>query len=557
MSIKLKLACAFLAVLLLSGIAAVSAIRGFGIVNQHMTEIVEGEVRQVINAERLQAAQLKLKAAIRDHVINVDAQAMLRIEDEMGDARREQKEALDLLFAGALDAEDRRILDAYVALREKISAINDQAIENSRKNDLDGVRRLLLAPDYLAMQKEREGLVGTFVTRQLGHLDMLKSQAVADARKAVTILVVTFLLAGVVGAVAAIWITVTIGRGLRRALELSQRVAQGDLSGTADARGRDEIAALLASNNAMVLKLREIVGGVTTVARQVASGSAEMAATSEQLSQGANEQASATEEASASVEQMAANIKQAADNAAQTEQMATRAAHDARASGQAVGEAVDAMRAIADRIMVVQEIARQTDLLALNAAVEAARAGEHGRGFAVVASEVRKLAERSQTAAAEISSLSAGTMRAAMGAGEMLGNLVPTIEKTSQLVTDISVASRELAAGAQQVATAIQQLDKVTQQNSSASQELADGATDLSTHAGQLESTVAFFRIDDRPAPTVAATPNPQVVRASRPVTVATEAPRKPAGGGFEFSLDGAEDDLDRAFQRNLSQWQK
>jgi methyl-accepting chemotaxis protein len=195
------------------------------------------------------------------------------------------------------------------------------------------------------------------------------------------------------------------------------------------------------------------------------------------------------------MEQMAANIKQTADNAAQTEKIARQSSKDAEASGEAVGRAVVAMRTIADKIGIVQEIARQTDLLALNAAVEAARAGEHGKGFAVVASEVRKLAERSQTAAAEISAVSGDTVKAAQEAGDMLTRLVPDIRKTAELVTEISAACREQDIGASQINEAIQQLDKVTQQNSGASEQMSATSEELAAQAEELQTSIAFFRV--------------------------------------------------------------
>ena len=217
----------------------------------------------------------------------------------------------------------------------------------------------------------------------------------------------------------------------------------------------------------------------------------------EQVSQGATEQAASAEEASASMEQMAANIKQNADNAAQTEKIARQSAKDAEISGEAVNRAVGAMRTIAEKISLVQEIARQTDLLALNAAVEAARAGEHGKGFAVVASEVRKLAERSQSAAAEISAMSGETVQSAQNAGEMLNRLVPDIRKTAELVAEISAACREQDIGAAQINEAIQQLDKVTQQNAGASEEMSATSEELAAQAEELQSSIAFFKVDN------------------------------------------------------------
>jgi len=195
------------------------------------------------------------------------------------------------------------------------------------------------------------------------------------------------------------------------------------------------------------------------------------------------------------MEQMAANIKQNADNALQTEKIALKSAEDAKEGGEAVAQTVSAMKQIAEKISIIEEIARQTDLLALNAAIEAARAGEHGKGFAVVASEVRKLAERSQTSAAEISSLSGSSVEVAEKAGNMLVKIVPDIQKTAELVQEISAASNEQNAGADQINKALQQLDQVIQQNSSASEEMASTSEELSGQAEQLQTTINFFKI--------------------------------------------------------------
>ncbi len=281
---------------------------------------------------------------------------------------------------------------------------------------------------------------------------------------------------------------------LRDTARVADLIANGDL--TISPKPLSDKDTLGISLQSMVERLRGVVGNALSAADNVSSGSQQLSSGSEQLSQGATEQASSAEEASASMEEMAANIKQNADNAAQTEKIARQSSKDAEASGEAVNKAVNAMRTIAEKISIVQEIARQTDLLALNAAVEAARAGEHGRGFAVVASEVRKLAERSQQAAAEISGLSGETVKVATEAGEMLSKLVPDIRKTAELVAEISAACREQDIGASQINEAIQQLDKVTQQNAGASEEMSATSEELAAQAEELQASIAFFRVD-------------------------------------------------------------
>ncbi|EPY00164.1 methyl-accepting chemotaxis protein, partial [Magnetospirillum fulvum] len=281
---------------------------------------------------------------------------------------------------------------------------------------------------------------------------------------------------------------------LRSTAHVAEQIATGNLS--VEAKRLSDKDALGIALETMLEKLRAVVSDAMTAADNVAAGSQELSSASEQLSEGSTEQASAAEEASASMEEMAANIKQNAENATQTEKIARQSAKDAQVSGEAVTKTVAAMQTIAEKISIVQEIARQTDLLALNAAVEAARAGEHGKGFAVVASEVRKLAERSQGAAAEISSLSSDSVKVAREAGDMLSKLVPDIKKTAELVEEISAACREQDIGAEQINQAIQQLDKVTQQNSAASEELAATSEELASQAEQLQSTISYFRID-------------------------------------------------------------
>lgn len=314
-----------------------------------------------------------------------------------------------------------------------------------------------------------------------------------------------------------------------------KRVAMGDYTEQIHTNRKDEIGDIYLALRTMTEKITGVVREVTAGSARAASGSRELAGASQTLSQGATEQSASLEEVSASMEEMASNIKANASNATETESIATKASDNAKIGGTAVQETVSAMQEIAEKISIVEEIARQTNLLALNAAIEAARAGEHGKGFAVVAAEVRKLAERSGQAAAEISELSSSSVEVAVKAGDLLKDMVPDIQKTAELIQEISVASNEQNTGAEQINAALQQLDNVVQQNAAASEEMASTSTDLATQAEGLQRTIAYFKVRDAghhdsqktvrvtQTPTPQAKPLPQAAANSNPSGVALD----------------------------------
>jgi len=335
----------------------------------------------------------------------------------------------------------------------------------------------------------------------------------------------------------------------------AEEVANGNLTVELHERSaQDKLMQALAS---MVSGLTRTVSDIRGIAGEVAAASQSISTASIQVSKGASAQAAAAEEASSSMEEMVSNIKQNADNAQQTDKIANKSAKDAQESGKSVLEAVSAMKEIANKISIIEEIARQTNLLALNAAIEAARAGEHGKGFAVVAAEVRKLAERSQKAAAEINQLSANTLKVSEKSGEMLDKLVPDIQRTAELVQEITAASKEQDTGAEQINKALQQLEQVIQQNASASEEMASTTEELTGQSDQLVSALGFFHTGDENGASArrgakAAKPGPAPPqRAVKPVGhSAASGVKSGAKGGVSLRLKDKHDDLDGEFER-------
>ncbi len=593
-TIKAKLAAGFgVMILLLVGIAGLG-IYSLGNLNQAITEVIGGPAKRLENSQQANIRLLESVRAEKNLILSTTTEEMSR---HVASGEQSREAMAELLATGeeAASAAGKADWRQLKTLLTRMTALESRMAELVRSGQ-NAQAVALSSGEGRQVANEMTELFNKIVARNqtaMVQADQDTDKQYADTRN----LVIVLTLGALAIAVAfALWIALGISSGLSRMMTVANAVAIGDLDQRVDIKSNDEIKDLVnvfnimtdnlkttasmadeiangdltvqpkplsdkdtlgLSLQSMVERLRGVVTDALSAADNVSSGSQELSSTSEQMSQGATEQAAAAEQASASMEEMASNIKQNADNAAQTEKISRQSAKDAESSGEAVNRAVDAMRTIAEKIGIVQEIARQTDLLALNAAVEAARAGEHGKGFAVVASEVRKLAERSQTAAAEISSVSGDTVKAAQEAGEMLQRLVPDIRKTAELVSEISAACREQDVGASQINEAIQQLDKVTQQNAGASEQMSATSEELAAQAEELQTSIAFFRTDTagaraparkvaafkpaaKAAPARATAPRP----AARPAVHAQQARAK--GFALDMAMGGADaEDMD------------
>ncbi|GLH81954.1 methyl-accepting chemotaxis protein [Bradyrhizobium sp. SSBR45G] len=606
LTIKAKLAASFGIVILLSVIAGALSYMKLSETIAATQTIVAASGR-LEKAMQLQATLLLQIRAEKNALLAATDADFDRFTAEVATLRTTMLKGRDEIYAVATE-NGRKLLDQFAVQYTAVNAAQDEALKIGRA---DRARGVVLSTTEVrkAVGQATNGLT-EYVHYVQGLMAERAEAARTDGANAQLLLLGIVTASFIIAVASALWIAINISRGVGRAVDLAEAVATGDLSQTVSHNSNDEVGDLIKSLNVMtanlnkmatvadeiasgnltveakrlsdkdtlgmalermVEKLRQIVSEALTAAQNVSAGSQQLSASAEQLSQGATEQASSAEEASSSMEEMAANVKQNAENASQTEKIAAQSAKDAEASGTAVGRAVEAMQTIASKITIVQEIARQTDLLALNAAVEAARAGEHGKGFAVVASEVRKLAERSQAAATEIGQLSGETVKVAQEAGGMLAKLVPDIKRTAELVEEITAACREQDVGSAQINQAIQQLDQVGQQNAGASEQVSATSEELAAQADQLQSTIAYFRIDETAGISNAASPaaldgavsqlrskaasmaaadrggmKKQAPAKSRPA----RAVRAAGGGGFAFSLDDGEDERDADFRR-------
>jgi methyl-accepting chemotaxis protein len=557
LKISVKLLSAFIVVALIAGIIGSIGVIKIKTIDAADTKLYEkmtvplGEIGQLATAfQRMRCNLLEMWAA----------ESLERLNDQKKRADDRDKEIaeLEVKFQKTILTEDgRTMFKAYKEAYDKFDAAEKQFT----KLVLEGKKTDAMALWNGEMEKDRKAAQEGIEKLEETKLKLAKETADDNTRIAnsASRLMIGLAVGGVLIAIIfGFFIANIISNPLRKGVSFAQAVAAGDLTQKIDLDQKDEIGQLATALNEMVAKLSSIVSDVMSAADNVSSGSQELSATAQQMSQGATEQAASAEEVSSSMEEMASSIRQNTDNAMQTEKISIKSSGDAKEGGKAVIETVAAMKEIATKISIIEEIARQTNLLALNAAIEAARAGEHGKGFAVVASEVRKLAERSQSAAGEISGLSTRSVAIAEQAGEMLTKMVPDIQRTAELVQEITASSKEQDTGAEQINKAIQQLDQVIQQNASASEEMASTSEELSSQAEQLQHSISYFDIGNsgRRASAPAARKPAHKVQIAHTKSAAAARPsakRSSGGGGGGINLQlgqAGPDHLDDEFEK-------
>jgi len=491
-------------------VVSIFQIRNLGTRN---LETLEGKLRE--DFDRMSMSMIELSMSVVEHSYSR--------RDELGEeaAMEEAKDYIRNLGYGS---------DGYVFIYDSQGitvAMLGQDVEGTSRWDLQDAYGNYIIRDLIAAAKAGTGFTEYYFPRPgetepapkrsytgyfapwdwavgtgnyIDDIDILVARERENVESAIwrTILIILMTDLGII--VLAALLSLVVGRMIARPVAYlsgeARKVAEGDLTRDIHVDTRDETGTLAEAFNDMIIRLRSTVSGIKTTASDINHSAVEVSDASQQVAAGASEQASSAEEISASMEELSANIQQNTDNSRESNSIVSKAASDADTGGQAVEETVDSMKFISNKIRIIEEIARNTNLLALNAAIEAARAGDAGKGFAVVASEVRKLAENSQNAANDITQVSAESVKKADNTRELMRDMVPAIKKSAEIAEEIMEGSKEQAGGAEQINSALLQMDKVIQANASSSEQIAAMAEELKKKSEDLTGAVSFFRLD-------------------------------------------------------------
>jgi methyl-accepting chemotaxis protein len=494
MSIGKRLGIGFGLIVLLLVAMGLSGYWGLEAITRETLKVLNGDAKILTLSARAKATTLELRRFEKDTFLNIeDSQVRSQYAAKWDAQRQKLRDVMAELEKFQLSTDDK---SAVRSMREDLAAYEagyTKVLGMIQEGKLHSPQECNLKINEYKDSIHRMEDLATEMTNR--HSEVLVP-AVTEIAKTTTTTLVIFSLVSIF---VSILVTLVISRGITKPIqevvEVVENVSAGDLTKTINADRGDEIGRLLGAMAKMTGKLNEMIGEVRMGAGSVSTAAAQVASSASIVSQGTSEQAAAVEQVTSSMEEMSASITQNAENSRKMEHTARKGAQDAGQSGQAVQEAVSAMKLIAEKIAVIEEIAYQTNMLALNAAIEAARAGEHGRGFAVVAGEVRNLAERCRTAAQEIGGLATANVQIAERSGGLLAELVPAIQKTADLVQEVAATSREQAAGVSQINGAISQVGIVTQRNAAGAEELSSTAEELASQAEALQDMISFFRV--------------------------------------------------------------
>ncbi|HRK39916.1 MAG TPA: methyl-accepting chemotaxis protein [Burkholderiaceae bacterium] len=498
MKLAVRLGLGFAATLLLLVIISVVSYTRLNTLNREIEDLVNDKYPKTIDAIDVIRAMNQVAQINRNLLLVTDPNEIKSQVSRMTEQRKIITDNINSLESRITSDEGKKLLRVMNDTRAVYVSTLEKFLAHVQSNERDAAFKLLygdMRPATDAYLKAIRGLID--FQDELMKKTGKDADALANATQTLIMVLgsIAAFLSALLGWIITRSVMKQIGGEPDYARDMVTRLADGDLTMTIEVDAKDK-SSLLFAMKGMVEKLSEVVTDVNSGAEALAGASEEVSATAQSLSQAASEQAAGVEETSASIEQMTSSIAQNTENAKITDGMASKAARDAADGGEAVEATVTAMKQIAQKIGIIDDIAAQTNLLALNAAIEAARAGEHGKGFAVVAAEVRKLAERSQVAAQEIGEVASSSVELAEKAGKLLAEIVPNIRKTSDLVQEITAASTEQSSGVGQINSAVSQLNQTTQQNASSSEELAATAEEMSGQAEQLQQTMAFFKLE-------------------------------------------------------------